>query len=65
MNLPTLISMISPFLLSGVLGGMFHFFQILIEYSPNNEDSDQTTQYVMSYLGLHFLSISRTIWLLG
>ena len=54
---------ISPF---RIVGWYVSFFsQISIEYSANNEDPDQTTQYVISYLGLHYLSINRTIGVHG
>ena len=37
MEFPALINWTSPFPFEGLLGGIFHFIQILIEYSESNE----------------------------
>ena len=61
MNLPTLISRVSPFLILGVLGGIFHFSPIFIEILlANSEDPDQTLLFCsVSDPGLHCLSMSH------
>ena len=57
MDLPNLISRTSPNLILGVLGGSFHFFQILIENAISKQwDPDQTMHYD---LGLHCLPMSH------
>ena len=77
MEYPTLISRTSLIPIIGVLGDIFSFFlQIVTEPSilkANSEDSDQTTHYAVSDLGLPFLSLSnkkdarliRIIWYLS
>ena len=51
-----------------MLGGIFHFVQILIEHSASNsEDPDQTSSSAASGLGLRYLPTShkRTLGLYG
>ena len=61
MNLLTCIRRTSPFPILGVLGGIFHFIQILIQHIllANSENPDQTPHSVVSDLGLHCLLVSH------
>ena len=58
MDLPTLISRMSPFLILGVFGGNLHFYSDFNRTSCN-EDPEQTLLEAVSDLGLHSLSMSQ------
>ena len=51
MELPTLLSRMSPLPILAVLGGIFPFFQVL--------DPDQMPHFAASDLGLHYLPMSH------
>ena len=56
MDLPNLISRMSPLPIIGVLGGNFHLFP---NFKANSEDPDQTPHYGVSDLDLHCLPMSH------
>ena len=64
MDTPTLDSRTRPFPVLGVLVGIYHFYQILIEHSVSKQ------HYAVSDPGLHCLPMShikgaRLIWING
>ena len=60
MNLPNLISRMSPLQILGVLGGIFHFYSNFNRiFCKQTVETDQTPRSTASDLGLHCLPMSH------